>query len=183
MSAPARTADGAVRIRRGTAVGVLTPATEDDFAYVNANLREMDRFEQDHFIKCGDIPGPDSLAQMERAWTLRLRGEIVGYVALQVPPMKSPMASFRFVPMLSTTNVGHHPLDYARLSRPILEYVISQAPAWVTDFLSAPLERYAQSVKWHEKTMGWRRLASYDVCGERSILFHLNRKDIEHASR
>lgn len=173
----------AVEIRRGTAVGVLTPSTPEDFAYVNAHLRAMDRYEQVHFIRCGDIPGPDSLAQMERAWTLRLRGEIVGYVALQVPPMKSPMASFRFVPMLSTTNVGHHPLDYVRLSRPILEYVVSQAPAWVTDFLSAPLERYAQSVKWHEKTMGWRRLASYDVYGERSILFHLNRKDIEHASR
>jgi len=61
-----------VEIRRGTAVGILTPSTEDDFAYINANLRTMDKFEQDHFReKCG-IDKVDSLDQIERSWTLHL---------------------------------------------------------------------------------------------------------------
>ena len=179
MSAIARLADGAVIIRRGTAEAVLTPATADDFAYINANLRELDRFEQDHFLRHGGCDRRDCLDQMEKAWTLRLRGEIVGYVGLQLPPMASPMTDLRFMPMLSTVAAARHTVDYARLSRPVLEYVIGEAPPWVTDFLSIPLARYAASVRWHERTMGWRRLAELDIFGERAILFHISRKDIK----
>lgn len=168
----------AIEIRRGTAVGVLTPSTEEDFAYINANLREMDKFEQDHFIsKCG-ASGPDSLRMMEKSWTLHLKGEIVGYVALQLPPMQSSLSNARFVPMLSTTNVVHHPIDYARLSRPILDYVMAQAPTWVTEFFSLPLAKYEAAVRWHEKTMGWHRVAEYDLFGEKAVLFSLDRKEI-----
>jgi len=174
---------GATEIRRGTAVAVLTPSTDEDFGYINSHLRDMDRFEQDHFVGVGGIDHRDSLDQMEASWTLHLHGEIVGYVALQVPPGRSPMANFRFMPMLSTVNVAHHPIDYARLSRPILEYVAGRAPSWVEFFLSAPLSKYARSVKWHEKTMGWRRVAEYDAGGEMATLFMITRKELKNAIR
>ena len=167
-----------VKITRGTATAVLTPSTDEDFAYINANLREMDKFEQTHFReKCG-INEVDSLNLFEKSWTLHLDGEIVGYVALQIPPMQSSFSSVRFVPMLSTKNVAHHPLDYARLSRPVLEHVLRSAPAWVTDFYSMPLAKYTASVRWHEKTMRWHRVRELDAMGEKAVLFYLNRKEI-----
>jgi len=166
-----------VEIRRGTAVDVLTPSTPEDFAYINANLRTMDKYEQDHFVKNAGM-SPDSLDMMEQSWTLHLKGEIVGYVAIQLPPMHSPMSTSRFVPMLSTTNVAHHPLDFARLSRPVLEFVLAHSKAWVTDFFSIPLSKYEATVRWHEKTMRWHRVTEYDILGEKAILFHIKRKDI-----
>ena len=171
-------AGGAVVIRRGTAEGVLTPATKEDFDYVNANLRADDKYEQDYFAaRCGGkIDSPD---MFEKSWTLRLRGEIVGYVAIQLAAGQNIMSPARFVPMLSTTNVLHHPTDFARLSRPILAYVASQAPAWVTEFYSTPLLRYAASVRWHEKTMKWHRLFDFDADGERAAVFKLTRKELE----
>ena len=168
----------AVEIRRGTAVGVLTPSTEADFEYVNSHLRDMDRFEQDFCCRVDPAFRRDSLDQMERSWTLHLKGEIVGYVALQVLPGFTPMSTVRHVPMLSTVNVEHHPIDYARLSRPILEYVASQAPSWVETFLSAPLAKYERSVKWHERVMGWHRFGEYDVGGEKAVLFRITRKEL-----
>lgn len=169
--------DGEVVVRRGTAVGSVAPSTEADFAYVNANLRDLDRFEQDFFAERLGEPR-DALDQLERAWTLRLYGEIVGYVGLQVPPAATPLSAARIVPMLSTRNVAHHPLDFARLSRPILEWTLRQAPPWVTDFWSFPLARYAASVRWHEKTMGWTKAGEADVLGERVAVFHITRKEI-----
>lgn len=167
-----------IEIRRGTAIGILTPSTDADFDYINANLRDMDKFEQDHFAtKCG-VRTVDSLPLFEKSWTLHLNGEIVGYVALQIPAMQSAFSPVRFVPMLSTTNVDRHPLDYARLSRPVLEHVLRSAPAWVTDFYSLPLAKYTASVRWHEKTMRWHRVREFDVMGEKAILFHLSRKEI-----
>lgn len=170
--------ENAVTIRRGTAVAVLTPSTEEDFDYINANLRTLDKFEQDHFIAIGDTDRRDSLEQMEKSWTLHLKGETVGYVALQVLLGFTRMSNIRYVPMLSTVNVEHHPIDYARLSRPVLEYIASQAPSWVDTFFSAPLSRYEQSVKWHEKTMGWHRVGEYDVGGEMATLFKTTRKEL-----
>lgn len=167
-----------VKITRGTATAVLTPSTKEDFAYINANLRDMDQFEQTHFReKCG-IDDVDSLHLFEKSWTLHLGGEIVGYVALQIPTMQSAFSPVRFVPMLSTKNVEHHPLDYARLSRPVLEHVLRSAPAWVTDFFSLPLAKYTASVRWHEKTMRWHRVRELDAMGEKAVLFYLNRKEI-----
>lgn len=168
----------AVEIRKGTAVAVLTPSTDADFEYINSHLRDMDKFEQDHFLATDPSFRRDSLDQMEKSWTLHLKGEIVGYVALQKPLGCSPMVRFRVVPMLSTTNVAHHPIDYTRLSRPILEYVASQAPKWVEVFISAPLSKYIRSVKWHEKTMGWRRSGEYDAGGEKATLFTISRKEL-----
>ena len=168
----------AVEIRRGTAVGVLTPSTDADFDYINAHLRDMDKFEQDHFCRVLGTERRDSLDQMEKSWTLHLGGEIVGYVALQVLPGSSPMANVRGIPMLSTAAVAHHPIDYARLSRPVLEYVASQAPSWVDTFLSAPLARYEQAVQWHARTMGWHCVCSFDVGGEKAILFKISRKEL-----
>ena len=56
-----------IKVTRGTAMCVLTPSTDEDFAYVNANLRDMDRFEQDHFReKCG-IRDVDSLHLLEKS--------------------------------------------------------------------------------------------------------------------
>lgn len=167
----------AVEIRRGTAVGVLTPSTAEDFEYINAHLRAEDKFEQDHFSKTCGVDRVDGLDLMEKSWTLHLKDEIVGYVALQLPPMQSAFSNVRFVPMLSTTNVEHHPLDYVRLSRPILGYVVRQAPKWVDEFYSLPLAKYEATVRWHEKTMGWHRVAEFDVMGEKAILFNLNRRE------
>lgn len=168
----------AVEIRRGTAVAVLTPSTDADFAYINAHLRPLDKFEQDHCCRILGEGARDSLAQMEMSWTLRLRGEIVGYVALQVPPLSSPISRIRNVPMTSTVNVAHHPIDYVRLSRPVLEYVVSQAPTWVDTFISAPFKRYAQSVKWQERVMGWHRVGEFDMGGgESAVLLKIERKE------
>lgn len=166
-------------IRRGTARCSLAPATEADFAWVNAHLRGMDRFEQQHFIRIGDIQRPDSPDMLERAWTIRMGGEVVGYVGLQVPPGMTALSRLRFMPMLSTEAARLRPVDYARLSRPVLAWVVRQAPPWVEAFLSAPLARYAASVRWHERTMGWRRVAEYDVGGERAVLFTISRSEVE----
>lgn len=169
----------AVEIRRGTAVGVLTPSTDADFEYINSHLRPLDKFEQDHCCRILGESVRDCLAHMEKSWTLHLKGEIVGYVALQVPPLSSPMSHVRNVPMTSTTNVAHHPIDYVRLSRPILEFVVSQAPAWVDTFISAPFKRYAQSIKWQEN-MGWHRVGEFDMgAGELAVLLKISRKEFK----
>lgn len=169
---------GATEIRRGTAVAVLTPSTDADFDYINSHLRDMDKFEQDHALSQCGLAKPDSLDQMEKSWTLHLCGEIVGYVAIQVPYGSSSLCNRRFVPMLSTKNVAHHPVDYVRLSLPVLRHVVRNAPPWVDDFLSLPLERYAKSVKWQEQILGFRRLAEFDLYGEKAVLLHIQRKDI-----
>ena len=170
--------DGAVEIVRGSARAVVSPSTEEEFAYINANLREMDKFEQNHFRShCGGKV--DSLDLFEKAWTIRLKGEIVGFVAIQVASGQTVFGNSRFIPMLSTKNVEHHAIDYARLTKPVLKYVASQAQPWVTDFFSLPLAKYDASVRWHEKTMGWHRVAEYDAFGERAILFQISRKELE----
>lgn len=166
---------GAVEFRLGAAVGTAAPATDEDIARVSADLRPLDRFEQDFFAERTGAPR-DSLDQMERAWTLRIGGEAVGYVGLQLPPFASPLSSVRFVPMLSTTAAGRHWIDYVRLSRPVLDWTLRQAPPWVTEFWSFPLARYDASVRWHEKTMRWRRAGEVDVLGERAVAFRITRK-------
>ena len=167
-------AEKMVTIRKGSALGVLTRSVQEDFDYINANLREMDQFEHDHFVECGEADGLDGL---EKSWTLHLYGEIVGYVALAIPPMESPLVPIRFVPMLSTKNVDKHPIDYARLSRSVLEYVITHAPSWVTEFYTVPLAKYRKSVKWQE-LMGWHIVREFDLNGETAVLMHLSRKEI-----
>ena len=165
-------------IRRGTARCSLAPATEADFAWVNAHLRGMDRFEQQHFIRIGDIPRPDSPDMLERAWTIRMGGEVVGYVGLQVPPGMTALSRLRFMPMLSMSQAQKMTLSLPE-SRARAAWVVRQAPPWVEAFLSAPLARYAASVRWHERTMRWRRVAEYDVGGERAVLFTISRSEVE----
>lgn len=176
----AAAATGEIVVRRGTAVGVLVPATDALLAEVVANLRDEDRREHEHAVRfCGEEFADTKVRHFEKCWIMRLGGETVGYVGLATDALSSPLSTARWIALLSTAAVERHALDYVRLSRPVMRRVADEAPPWVTDFYSMPLKRYEASVRWHEKTMGWRRVREAPLWeGETGVVFHKTRKEM-----
>lgn len=173
-------AAGEIVVRRGTAVGVLVPATDELLAEVVANLRDEDRREHEHAARFVGEEYADTRASLfEKCWIMLLDGETVGYVGLLTDPLSSPLSESRWIALLSTEAAGRHATDYVRLTRPVLRRVAEEAPPWVTDFYSMPLKSYAASVRWHEKTMGWRRVREIPLWeGETGVLFNKKRKEM-----
>ena len=151
----------------------MVASTQDDFDFINANLREMDRRETQVF----DNGRPDALADMERSWTIRDGANVVGFVATAPFACESVMSRRRFLVQLTTEYVWRIKVKYVRFSRSVLAAVAENSPAWVTDFFTLPMKAYAGAVKWDERVLKMRKVREIDVDGVPHVLFHITRKE------
>lgn len=151
----------------------MVASTQDDFDFINANLREMDRRETQVF----DNGRPDALADMERSWTIRDGANIVGFVATKPFADESVLSRRRFLVQLTTGHVWRIRIKYVRFSRAVLAAVAANSPKWVTDFFTLPMKAYEGAVKWDERVLKMRRLGEIDAEGVPHVLFHITRKE------
>ena len=160
-----------IDIGRGT---VLGPSTQEDIDYVEANFREGERMEQAVFGSPRTM-----LGDFESCWTVRHKGDVIGYFGVMIPRGMGVFAPCRWLCYMSCENANKYKLTYVRQSREVLKRVVAEVPDYVTEFRSLPAERYAMSVKWHERVLKMRRLGTAVMNGERFAVFGITRKEIE----
>ena len=152
----------------------MTGSTQPDFDYINAHLREGDKAETQVF----DGGKPDSLSQMEKSWTIRDGGNVVGFLASMPFADESIMSRRRFMVQLTTDYVWKIKIKYVRFSRAVLRAFVENSPAWVDEFYTLPMKSYTGAVKWDEKILKLHRLRELDVGGVPHVLFGITRKEV-----
>jgi len=151
----------------------VEPSVQDEIDYVEANFREGERAE--HEVFGGKRT---TLADFESCWTVRHRGEIIGYFGVAIPAGATVFAPGRWLCYMSCKNADKYKLTYVKESRKVMKCVVAQVPGYVTEFRSLPAERYVMSVKWHERVLKMRRIGTVDFNGERFAVFGIMRKEI-----
>lgn len=159
----------------------LRPATGEDIAWAHAHLREGDRMEHalcdgedvPAFARRGDgAPLPGEMAVVAD-------GRLVGYAGMVPLAHESHLSRRRFVYYLSTEVADTMRVRYVRRSRDAMRAFLRTAPAWVDEFVTVPMLRYAGAVRWLERILGFRRVESFTWRGERFAVHSVSRRDIE----
>lgn len=159
-----------IEIGNGT---VVETATQEDVDYVEANFREGERREHE---ACGG--GRTTLDMFEDCWTVRHRGDVIGYCGIAVPAGMSVFAPCRWLCYMSCGNAEKYRYMYVRQSREVMRRIVAETPGYVEEFRSLPAARYAQSVKWHERVLKMRRLGTARLNGEDFALFAATRREV-----
>ena len=152
----------------------LAKSWQEDYDYVNAHLRDMDRRETEVF----DGGKPDRLSDMERSWTIRDGENIVGYFATMTFPDESILSRRRFLVELTTDYVWKIKVKYVRFSRRVVRAVVENTAPWATDFYTLPMADYGGTVKWQQKILGFRKINEIDVEGVKHVLLHTTRQEV-----
>ena len=160
-----------IEIGMGT---TLAPSTQEDIDWIEANYREGERMEQAVFGSPRTL-----LRDFEGCWTVRHGEDLIGYFGVVSPRGMGVFAPCRWLCYMSATTADRYKLTYVRQSREVLRRVVAEVPDYVTEFRSLPAERYAMSVKWHERVLKMRRLGTALLNGERFAVFGIERKESE----
>jgi len=158
-----------IDIGRGT---VVETATQEDVDYVEANFREGERLEHQVFGGRRTL-----LSDFEACWTVRHRGDVIGYFGIAVPLEATVFHTGRWLCYMSCANADRHKFMYVKQSREVMRRVIAELPEHIAEFRSMPAERYAKSVKWHERVLGMHRIGTVEYGGERFAVFGITRKE------
>ena len=160
-----------IEIGMGT---VLEPSTQEDIDYVEENFRQGER--EEHAVFGGTRT---KLSDFETCWTVRHRGDVIGYFGIAVPKEATPFFPGRWLCYMSCENANKYKLTYVKQSREVMRRVVATLPEHVTDFRSLPAARYVMSVKWHERVLKMHRIGEVDVKGEKFVMFGISRKEVE----
>ena len=152
----------------------MVRSTDADFALVHGRLRPGDRAEERVFGE----GRRDRLEDMESAWTVRDGAEVVCWVALALFRGDGPLSRRRLVAEMTTDHVWRARLRYVRHSRRVLAAVVENGPSWAEEFLSTPMEAYAQSVRWQERVLGFRRAGRVVVNGVAHAVLRTTRQEV-----
>lgn len=161
--------DGVVDIGEGV---TLTPSTQADYDYVNANLREGDRCERD-FFGC-----EDRLEDMDLSYTVRDGEDIIAFLALKPMGGETRLSKSRFFVYLTTSHVRSRRIKYVRTTKKLLRAFVEAVPAWITEFHALTMESYVGAVRWLERVVGMRRIGRIDIDGEPHVHFVILRDAI-----
>ena len=151
---------------------VIETATQEDIDYVEENFREGERAEHEVFGG-----RRTKLSDFETCWTVRHRGDVIGYFGIAIPLEATVHHCGRWLCYMSCANADKYKFMYVKQSREVMRKVIEGLPEHVTEFRSMPAERYAKSVKWHERVLRMRRMGTAVCNGERFAVFGITRKE------
>lgn len=156
----------------------MRPATQADIDAVADSFREGER-------RSEQLLGRDRLDSFEQCWAVEAaNGDLVGYFGVCMLPNESVMGRGRAFCFMSCEAADRHKLAFVKATRPAFKWVAEQCPPWVDMFVSWPLESYAKSVRWQEKVLGMRRVATTPVGGgENCVILELTRKEMESWDR
>lgn len=158
-----------IEIGHGT---VIETATQSDIDYVEENFREGERAEHEVFGSRRTL-----LTDFETCWTIRHKGDVIGYFGVAIPRESTPFHPARWLCYMSCTNAEKYKYMYVKQSRLVMRKVVESIPEHVTEFLSLPAERYAKSVRWHERVLRMHRMKTIELNGERFVVFGISRKE------
>lgn len=152
----------------------IAPCTAADAARLNADLRDGDRMEHEHFAaeEC------EADSSIERRFRVIVGGEECAHGGVQLPPWEPPTSRARVLYLLSTRAADRHRVDYARATRAALARIAASLPKWVETIHCLPMAKYAKSVRWLEWS-GWRRTGEFSVRGEKVFVMETSRKEAE----
>ena len=151
---------------------VIETATQEDIDFVEENFREGERAEHEVF------GGKRTrLSDFETCWTVRHKGDVIGYFGIAIPLEATVHHSGRWLCYMSCANADKYKFMYVKQSREVMRKVIEGLPEHITEFRSMPAERYAMSVKWHERVLRMHRMTTIDYGGERFVVFGISRKE------
>ena len=151
---------------------VIEPSTQEDIDYVEENFRQGER--EEHAVFGGERT---RLEAFEECWTVRHRGDVIGYFGVAIPQGATAFAPGRWLCYMSCENANKYKLTYVKQSREVMRRVVATLPEHVTDFRSLPAARYVMSVKWHERILKMHRIGEVDVKGEKFVMFGISRKE------
>ena len=151
---------------------VIETATQDDIDYVEENFREGER--QEHQVFGGRRT---RLSDFETCWTIRHKGDIIGYFGVAVPHEATVHFPGRWLCYMSCANADKYKFMYVKQSREVMRKVIEGLPEHINDFRSMPAEKYEKSVKWHERVLRMHRMTTVEYNGERFVIFGISRKE------
>ena len=151
---------------------VIETATQDDIDYVEENFREGER--QEHQVFGGKRT---RLSDFETCWTVRHKGDVIGYFGVAIPRESTPFHPARWLCYMSCMNADKYKYMYVKQSRAVMRKVIEGLPEYVTEFLSLPAEKYEKSVRWHERVLRMHRMKTVELNGERFVVFGISRKE------
>ena len=151
---------------------VIETATQEDIDFVEENFREGERAEHEVF------GGKRTrLSDFETCWTVRHKGDVIGYFGIAIPLEATVHHSGRWLCYMSCANADKYKFMYVKQSREVMRKVIEGLPEHITEFRSMPAERYAMSVKWHERVLRMHRMKTVELNGERFVVFGISRKE------
>lgn len=150
----------------------LVPSVQEDIDYVEANFRDGDRLEHESLGG-----GRTLLSMFEECWTVRHKGEIIGYCGIGVPGGETFLSPERYLCYMSCMNAEKHKIAYVKLSRAVMKAIVAETPNYVDYFKSLPNLAYHGSVIWHERVLKMKRIREIEYRGERFILFGISREE------
>ena len=150
----------------------IETSRQEDIDYVEENFREGERLE--HQVFGGRRT---RLSDFETCWTVRHKGDIIGYFGIAVPREATVHFPGRWLCYMSCANADKYKFMYVKQSREVMRKVIEGLPEHINDFRSMPAEKYEKSVKWHERVLRMRRMTTVEYNGERFVIFGISRKE------
>lgn len=151
---------------------VIETATQEDIDYVEANFREGERLE--HQVFGGRRT---RLSDFESCWTIRHKGDVIGYFGVAVPREATAFFPGRWMCYMSCENAEKYKYMYVKQSREVMRRVVGQLPEYVSELRSLPAARYEKSVKWHERVLRMHRMGTVNLNGEDFVMFCISRKE------
>ena len=150
----------------------LEPSTQEDIDYVETNFREGDRLEHE------SLDGGRTLIKIfEDCWTVKHKGEIIGYCGVMPPYGETFYSNKRWLCYMSCENANKYKISYVKLSRKVMKAIIAETPEYVDIFMSLPNEDYVGSVLWHERVLKMRRIDKVSFSNANFVLFGITRKE------
>ena len=162
-----------VKVEVGEGV-TIEDSVQEDVDWIEAHFREGDRLEHEA------LGGGRTVIKdlFERCWTVRNGEDLIGYCGVAIPDGSSVLSPERFLCYMSSVNADKAKVKYVKMSRRVMQEIVSRVQPWVDVFLSLPNVNYRGSVIWHERVLKMACLKEMTWRGETFKLFRATRKEI-----
>lgn len=149
----------------------IAKATVEDFAALNADLRDMDRAECRVFGQDGE-----DFSAYEQAYAIRIGGDLVGIAGWATFDGDTPIADRRLLLFMTTNAVWKHKVEFVKRSRVVFEWLTARLPVWVRDIFAVPMSEYAASINWQKRMLGFKETDKQVLNGVEHTILHVTRK-------